>query len=56
LVEANEEKIVSIILEKLINFSNELDSKIESIEGFTFDKYIDIKGIYSLKYIYIYII
>jgi len=48
LVEANEEKIVSIILEKLINFSNELDSKIESIEGFTFDKYIDIKGIYYM--------
>ncbi|ORX45978.1 hypothetical protein BCR36DRAFT_332465 [Piromyces finnis] len=43
LVEANEEKVVTIILEKLIDFFNKMDSKLESIKDFSFDKYIYIK-------------
>jgi len=43
-VESNEEKIVPVIVDKLTELFTELQSKIESIEGFSFNNYINIKG------------
>ncbi|ORY22745.1 hypothetical protein LY90DRAFT_675786 [Neocallimastix californiae] len=43
LVDANEEKVVPIIINKLIGLFEEINTEIENIEEFSFDKYIDIK-------------